>query len=162
MATTKAAYSTLMAIASKLRYNHKAAGALGQFAYSRSGTIPFYGEIDRLETLKELLRISCCGCFGLLALFLILLALPQSRLRYYVLRILAVVFFTVAILLGLYILSPMDIVPDVIPVLGQLDDIAALVGVVLSAISAYTAWRSSRRVSPKDHVGKSPQLPPGN
>lgn len=118
------------------------------------------GEIDRLETLKELLRISCWGCFGSLALFLILLALPQSRLRYYVLRILAIVFFTVAVLLGLYILSPMDIVPDVIPVLGQLDDIVALVGVVMSAISAYTAWRSSRQVSPKDHVGKSPQLPP--
>lgn len=118
------------------------------------------GEIDRLETLKELLRISCWGCFGSLALFLILLALPQSRLRYYVLRILAIVFFTVAVLLGLYILSPMDIVPDVIPVLGQLDDIVAVVGVVMSAISAYTAWRSSRQVSPKDHVGKSPQLPP--
>jgi uncharacterized membrane protein YkvA (DUF1232 family) len=114
-----------------------------------------------LETLKELLRISCCGCFGLLALFLILLALPQSRLRYYVLRMLAIVFFTVAVLLGLYILSPMDIVPDVIPALGQLDDIVALVGVVMSAISAYTAWRSSRQVSPRDHVGKSPQLPPG-
>jgi uncharacterized membrane protein YkvA (DUF1232 family) len=113
-----------------------------------------------LETLKELLRISCWGCFGLLALFLILLALPQSRLRYYVLRILAIAFFTVAVLLGLYILSPMDIVPDVIPVLGQLDDIAALVGVVMSAISAYTAWRSSRQVSPEDHVGKSHQLPP--
>ena len=118
------------------------------------------GEIDRLETLKELLRISCWGCFGSLALFLILLALPQSRLRYYVLRILAIVFFTVAVLLGLYILSPMDIVPDVLPVLGQLDDIVALVVVVMSAISAYTAWRSSRQVSPKDHVGKSPQLPP--
>ena len=114
-----------------------------------------------METLKELLRISCWGCFGVLALFLILLALPQSRLRYYVLRILAVVFFTIAVLLGLYILSPMDIVPDIIPALGQLDDIVALVGVIMSAISAYTAWRNSRPVGPKDRVDKSPQLPPG-
>lgn len=119
-----------------------------------------------MDTFRELLRISCFGCCGLLALFLILLALPQSRLRYYVLRILAVVFFTVAGLFALYIISPADVVPDVIPILGQIDDVTALVGLVLTVISAVTSWRSARRMGPAGQVdvgrvdGPS-QLPPG-
>ncbi len=56
-----------------------------------------------MDQLGELLRVSCWGCCGLLALFMILLALPQSRLRYYVLRGLGIVFFTITGLLALYI-----------------------------------------------------------
>ncbi len=113
-----------------------------------------------MDTLNELLRVSCFGCLGLLALFLILLALPQSRLRYYVLRILAVVFFTVAALFALYIISPADLVPDVIPVLGQIDDVGALVGLIMTVISAVAAWRSARPVGSAGRVGGPPQLPP--
>ena len=119
-----------------------------------------------MNTFNELLRVSCFGCFGLLALFLILLALPQSRLRYYVLRILAVVFFTVAGLFALYIISPADIVPDVIPILGQIDDVAALVGLVLTVMSAVAAWRNTRRPGAVGRVDMGqvdgpPQLPRG-
>jgi hypothetical protein len=83
-----------------------------------------------MDTLGELLRISCWGCCGSFALFLILLALPQSRLRYYVLRGLGIVFFTITGLLALYILSPVDALPDVIPLLGQIDDGGALVSAI--------------------------------
>jgi len=88
-----------------------------------------------MDQLGELLRISCFGCCGLLALFIILLALPQSRLRYYVLRGLGIVFFTVTGLLALYIISPIDALPDVIPVLGQIDDGGTLSGAIMTGLS---------------------------
>ncbi len=112
------------------------------------------------NTFSELIRFSCFGCFGLMAFFLVLLALPKSRLRYYVLRIMAGVFFTIAGLFALYILSPADLVPDVIPILGQIDDVGALVGLVMTVISAITAWRSSRQPGPMGRVDGPPQLPP--
>ena len=92
-----------------------------------------------MDQIGELLRVSCFGCCGLLALFMILLALPQSRLRYYVLRGLGIVFFTVTVLLALYIISPLDAVPDVIPVLGQIDDGGALIGAIITGLSGALA-----------------------
>jgi hypothetical protein len=115
-----------------------------------------------MDQLGELLRVGCWGCCGLLALFMILLALPQSRLRYYVLRGLAIVFFTITGLLALYILSPLDALPDVIPVLGQIDDGGALVGAIITGLSSALAWWSSKQSKAYRAGGPSvpPQLPP--
>jgi hypothetical protein len=103
-----------------------------------------------MEQIGELLRVSCIGCCGLLALFMILLALPQSRLRYYVLRGLGIVFFTVTGLL-----------PDVIPVLGQIDDGGALIGAIITGLSGALAWWNSRK-SKAYRSGGPPQLPPAS
>jgi uncharacterized membrane protein YkvA (DUF1232 family) len=98
-----------------------------------------------------------------LALFVILLALPQSRLRYYVLRALGVVFFTLTGLLALYILSPLDALPDVIPVLGQIDDGGALIGAIITGLGGALAWWNSKQSKSyrASGTGKPPQLPPG-
>ena len=112
-----------------------------------------------MEQIGELLRVSCIGCCGLLALFMFLLALPQSRLRYYVVRGLGIVFFTITGLLALYIISPLDVVPDVIPVLGQIDDGGALIGALITGLSGALAWWNSKR-SKAYRSGGPPQLPP--
>lgn len=61
---------------------------------------------------------------------------------------------TVAIIVGalLYFLNPLDIIPDFIPVVGQLDD-ALVLGFVLKAVRedlvAFKAWEARRpRVAP--------------
>jgi uncharacterized membrane protein YkvA (DUF1232 family) len=48
----------------------------------------------------------------------------------------------VPILAGLYIVSPVDFVPDVFPILGQLDDL----GVMLFALEAFLRWCPPRVV----------------
>lgn len=116
-----------------------------------------------MDQLGELLRISCFGCCGLLALFLILLALPQSRLRYYVLRGMAIVFFTITGLIALYIINPIDAIPDVIPLLGQIDDGGALIGALITGLSGALAWWNSKQSKAyrDGNPDRPPQLPPG-
>lgn len=59
-----------------------------------------------------------CGTLIVVA-FLVLLSMPKSQLRFFMLEILA---WTGTALAGLYILSPIDVIPDFIPIAGWLDD----------------------------------------
>ena len=77
----------------------------------------------------------------LLGLILILLALPGSRFR----KVLSTVFFSIAGLLGIYIISPLDFIPDLIPVLGQMDDVLASILAVISAISGLLFYMNNRQ-----------------
>jgi hypothetical protein len=70
-------------------------------------------------------------------LVLILLSLPRSRLQEFLLKIFSGIFFTIAGFFTLYIISPIDFIPDFIPLLGQIDDIAASIAVVLNAIAGF-------------------------
>ena len=76
------------------------------------------------------------GCLTLIAIaFAGLLALPQSKLRSCCLEAMK---YLMAMLLGLMVICPIDVIPDVIPVLGWSDDIAYV-------FAAFTAVSSARK-----------------
>ncbi|HTU18823.1 MAG TPA: YkvA family protein [Gemmataceae bacterium] len=81
-----------------------------------------------------------CGTLLVLA-FLVLLSMPKSQLRFFLLEILG---WTGAALAGLYVLCPIDVIPDFIPVAGWLDDGGALIGGIAAFIAAISA-RSDRQ-----------------
>jgi uncharacterized membrane protein YkvA (DUF1232 family) len=85
-------------------------------------------------------NIVFCGTLLILA-FLILLAMPKSMLRGVLLEILG---WLGAVLAGLYVVSPIDVIPDFIPVLSWIDDGGAIVGGIASAVTALSARRDRK------------------
>jgi uncharacterized membrane protein YkvA (DUF1232 family) len=45
---------------------------------------------------------------------------------------------------ALYVLSPLDLIPDVIPILGQIDDAGALAAIISLAISIYRDFKKKK------------------
>jgi uncharacterized membrane protein YkvA (DUF1232 family) len=90
----------------------------------------------------------------LFGLMLILLAIPGSRLP----KVFSAIFFTVAGLLGLYVISPLDFIPDLIPILGQVDDVLASVLAVVSAIGGLLFYLSGRKSLPADEKSNRTDL----
>jgi hypothetical protein len=87
-----------------------------------------------MQGFLELLKIIVIGFFALVALFLILLSIPKSKLRNLVLEIGG---WTTAAGAAVYVVSPVDAIPGwMFPVIGQLDDLAVAVLGVIAAIFA--------------------------
>ena len=78
-------------------------------------------------------------------LVLILLAIPGSRLR----KVFSAIYFIVAAVLGVYVVSPMDLIPDIIPLLGLSDDVVASVIAVANALAGIILYLK-RRSSPPE------------
>ena len=96
-----------------------------------------------MESFLDIAKIVAIVGAILIVLVLILLAIPGSRLR----KAFSTMYFIVAALLGVYVVSPIDIIPDVIPVLGLSDDaVASVVAVanVVAGIILYLRRRSSQ------------------
>lgn len=79
---------------------------------------------------------------GLLALLLVLLAIPKTR---FLATVLELTGWAGAAAGAVAVASPIDLVPDVVPVLGQADDLLYGVIALLCAVLAYTQRRGRLR-----------------
>lgn len=93
---------------------------------------------DFMNFSTVLFTLVICASVIIVA-FLALLALPQSRLRSMLLELCG---WGTASAAAVSIVSPIDPIPDFIPVLGQMDDIAALIVGLLSVAFAIYQRRS--------------------
>lgn len=76
--------------------------------------------------------------------FLVLLSLPQSRLRSAIFELLG---WGTAGAAAVSIISPIDPIPDFLPVLGQLDDLGALiVGLCSAAFAVYQRQKRNKQL----------------
>jgi uncharacterized membrane protein YkvA (DUF1232 family) len=82
---------------------------------------------------------------GLIILtFIVLVSLPNSKTRKSLLKIFATTSFIITIISALYVISPIDLIPDFIPAAGQNDDLVAAVSALATAISGYVSWQKSK------------------
>ena len=94
------------------------------------------------EIFSTIRLIAVLGGVLVLAL-LILLSLPQSRLKEIIQPILG--WAITALSVGM-ILSPIDPIPDVIPIVGWCDDVVALVVAIASAKAAMDAGKGANQL----------------
>ena len=98
-----------------------------------------------MESFWEFAKIALIVGAALTVIVLILLALPGSRLR----KTFATLFFAIAGVLGIYVVSPMDFIPDFIPILGQLDDALATVLAIVNGIAGILLYLKGRSSPPE-------------
>ncbi|MDX2199507.1 MAG: YkvA family protein [Phycisphaerae bacterium] len=98
-----------------------------------------------MSDLLQLMQIGIvCGTV-LMVTFVVLLALPQSRMRSVCLEVMK---YGIAGGCVLLTVSPIDVIPDFLPVLGWADDVGYVVGTV-SAIGSAVRERSVRAKLPR-------------
>jgi hypothetical protein len=92
-----------------------------------------------VDAFFSFLKVATIGIFALIALVLVLLAIPQTRLKSTLTEILAWFGFLGAS--GL-VVSPVDLIPDVLPVIGWTDDFGYA---LLALVCGYIGWNLRRR-----------------
>lgn len=82
----------------------------------------------------------------IIVVFIILFSLPKSPLRQSFLKVFGVFNYVIAGLLFLYVVNPIDLIPDFIPVVGQSDDAAGIVGIIIDGLIGYISLKKAREV----------------
>jgi len=104
-----------------------------------------------MKELIELFKIIVIASGALAALWLILIALPGSQLRAFFLEVYSKGLYVISGLLILYVINPIDLIPDILPLIGQADDAAAVIGAVFSGsfgwLSGILATKVENRIS---------------
>jgi uncharacterized membrane protein YkvA (DUF1232 family) len=85
-----------------------------------------------MENFLDFVKVAAIVAGVILVLLIILLSLPNSPLRKLLLKVVGGFLYAVTAISILYIISPADLLPDVLPLLGQVDDAAALITGVLN------------------------------
>lgn len=98
-----------------------------------------------MDIFLDFLKIIAIIIGAIIVIFLILLSLPNSKLRQSILKIYSIVSYIVAIVSAIYVISPIDAIPDFIPVAGQSDDLVAVISTLATAISGYVSWKKSKK-----------------
>ncbi len=96
-----------------------------------------------MDAFFSFLKVLVIGVVVVLVVFMILMALPKSKLRNLVVEYLG--WGTTAVS-AVSVVSPVDMIPDLIPVLGQTDDIGMLVTGLGSAFLAYQMRRQRKKL----------------
>lgn len=105
-----------------------------------------------MDDFFDFMKLTVITIASLTALVFILLSIPQSRLRKFMLTAIGWGLSAFAGLCVIYIVSPIDLIPDFIPVLGQVDDAAALVSALFTGIAGVilaVQGRDQRGVTPR-------------
>ena len=97
-----------------------------------------------MEAFFSYMKVATITGGIIIALFLILLALPASRIRGFLLQIFFWIYNAFTGLCLVYMLNPMDLIPDFIPVIVQIDDGAALLTAIFSGIASIATAILSR------------------
>lgn len=85
-----------------------------------------------MDNLLEIIKIAAIVAGIIIVLLIILLSLPNSPLRKWLLKVVGGLLIAVTLFCVVYIVSPVDALPDVLPLIGQVDDIGALITGVLN------------------------------
>ena len=85
-----------------------------------------------MDNLLEIIKIAAIVAGIIIVLLIILLSLPNSPLRKWLLKIVGGLLYAVTVICVVYIVSPVDALPDVLPLIGQVDDAGALITGVLN------------------------------